>query len=146
MDLSWLSELFEQRDPTGEPRYSHREIEDLIATILLTIGFDPRTTPPVLLGIIEAFAERAGVTPGEAREASQEKIESYLRQSPLRPELTVAFQQHLRESFARKDTGALEQAFARFAATDLSKRAPDRKRTEGSVPGYLAMLAHRDID
>ena len=146
MDLRWLIDLFQARDETGEFLYSRLQIEDFIATVLLSIGFDPKTTPPVLIAIIEAFALRAGVEQGEDRAVSEEKIKNYLQTNPLHPALSLAFQQQLRQSFARNDTGALERAFARFADEDLSKRAPDRKRTEGTRPAYLALLAHEDID
>jgi hypothetical protein len=146
VDLDWLDDLFAEKDEAGDLLYTRLELEDLIATYLLTVGYDSRTTSPVLLGVIEAFASRAGVEAGEERSASEQKIRSYLERTPLHPKLKVSFQQHLRESFARNDTGALENAFARFAQRDLPKHAPDRKRTEGTRPGYLALLAHRDID
>jgi hypothetical protein len=135
--MIWLSELFE--------RYSREEIEDLVGAYLLTVGFDSKT-PPVLIGAIEALAQRAGVEAGEAREVSQQKLRKYLEEHPLNPELKLHFELGIRESTARKDTGALEKAFARFANQDLAKRARDGKRVEGTRPGYLALLAHEDVD
>jgi hypothetical protein len=138
VELTWLIDLFR--------RFSRPEVEDLVATYLLTVGFNPKSTPPVLLGAIDALAQRAGVEAGEERATSQKKIQQYLADHPLQQELKLAFEQKLRESYAGKETGALEQAFARFAAEDLAKRAPDRKRVEGTRPGYLALLAHEDVD
>ena len=138
MDLSWLTALFQQ--------YDRREVEDLIATFFISVGFHPKTTPPVILGIIEAYAERAGVEQGEDRAASQQKIRAHLEAHPLNPELKLAFEHRLRATFALDDTGALEGAFARFADEHLPKRAPAKERPKGTRPGYLALLAHDDVD
>ena len=138
MDLSWLSDLFR--------KHERRAVEDLIATYFVSIGFDPRTTPPAILGVIEAFAERAGVERGEDRAVSREKIRRYLETNPLHPELKLSFEQRLRESMNEHDTGALENAFARFADEHLPKRAPAKERPKGTRPGYLALLAHEDVD
>lgn len=138
MNLAWLLELF--------ARHDRRQVEDLIATFLLTIGFDPKSTPPVLRGVIDAFAARAGVEAGEDRATSEAKIQAYLEAHPLEPKLRIAFEQGVRESLASNDTGALTGAFARFAAEDPAKRAPTKERPEGTRPGYLALLAHDDVE
>jgi len=122
------------------------EIEDLFATFFLSIGFDPKTIAPVFLGMIESFAARAGIEKGEDREVSQAKIRRYLDQHPLNPELKLRFELVMREGFASHDTGSLERAFARFADEELAKCAPSRERPKGTRPGYLALLAHDDVE
>lgn len=138
MDFDWLVPLFERHDRIA--------VEDLIATFLLTTGFQPRGTPPILLGIVDAFAKRAGVLPGEARADSEQKIRAYLEAHPLEADLRIGFEQGVRGALAGKGSGALVEAFARFADRDLGKRAFDGKRPEGTRPGYLALLAHDDVD
>lgn len=138
MNLDWLDELF--------ARHDRRQVEDLIATFLLSTGYDPRSTPPVLLGVIDAFAARAGVEAGEDRPTSQAKLQAYLKAHPLESDLRIAFEQGVRESLANHDTGALTGAFARFAAEDLKRRAPPKERPPGTRPGFLALLAHDDVE
>ena len=133
-----------QQLQTGE--LAPGEVEDLIATFLLTVGCDPRATPPILFEIVDRFARRAGVEPGEPRTVSEKKIRRHLELKPLNSELRIGFEQGVRESIAAEDTGALTQAFARFASKDLGKRAPDGSRPEGTRPGYLALLSHEDVE
>jgi hypothetical protein len=141
--LRWLLRLFRKRTLDNHHCFSPREIEDFLAGLLVQNGYEESTLPPEVHLLMTRFSHRIGMLPGDSPETATAKVLAYYQAHPLNPELTLAFQQELRDLMvAAGSTGAKEEAVKKWVC-DLSGRLARPTPPEGTVRGPLAQSALR---
>jgi hypothetical protein len=126
---------------------SRVDLEDLIASAILTSGFEPSQLGPELARLMREFAERAGVTVTSSSTEARTAVESYFLENPPDAPLSLAIAQLLRELLL--DTAADDREAMYVRLTDEGERSecaspPEALHPEGaSSLGPLAYFIAR---
>lgn len=143
---AWLSGLFTRTNDDGSYKFTNEQIEDLVAAVVFTTGFEPGTLPARVAQAVVGLAGRAGLDPSKPIEKRSERLTAYFEANPLPDELLVDFRQALQSEAATSSDDAGARSFLRFLDDGEKKFAP-RERPAGTRPGGALgfFLAKKDL-
>lgn len=142
---AWLTALLCRRHEDGSLKFTRREVEDLVAAVVLAQGFEAGTLPPIVAGAVTGLAERAALDPREDPETRQQRIEAYLEANPLPKELLVDLKQSLHAEAAEGDDTDADAVLAFLDRKPPRLEGRRGERPAGTRPGgALGFFLARD--
>jgi hypothetical protein len=94
---SWFVGLLRRQTRDHEHCFGPMEIADFLAAFMVENGYTFQDLTSPAYQLMARFARRAGVSQEDTDEEALDKLETHFAESPLNPELVLAFEQELRE-------------------------------------------------
>lgn len=141
--MDWLAPLLDARDAEGAWVYPRDKVRDLVAVMLLEVGFEPGALTPEAAALLADFGRRVGLDGTAPREATILAVRDYLAEHPLDAGLMRDIRRRAREVMISGAPGLCSAALLKYvdgahASWTSREPPPDGAVRGGPLSGFLA--------